>query len=501
MLNLILNRGIKMDILVINDSEIAAHPLEKTLASISQMSCHITTNYDNLSISSILQFLQKNTFHVIFFDYFLKNINGLQLLKHIREQDKYTPVVIISENANVTIVRDLFRAGANDFIAQSECTSSEIITDVIQHCMSKNQMLIRNDRIAFEFEQIHNIVSNMPGMVVYAFDKNSTITMYKGMGLKRVNLTNGELIGGNLLEAYPQFRKDLEKVLQEQLEIYTFESEIPEYKTWFLNCVTYDSSTEGAFGIAIDISLIKAHVQQLKQLNSELKTRNEELDQFVHVASHDLKEPLRQVSSYCDFLVKDLGELISPDVQEDIEYILKGVHRMKQLIESLLMFSRVGKQAMQLQPISLDECIHSALQDLDLRVQEKAANIKKDPLPQVMGDQVLITQLYFNLIGNALKFSETGPLEIHLTVETNGEETIFGVKDNGIGIDPKYTEKIFQPFEQLSRTDEDEGSGVGLSICQKIVEQHDGRIWVESELGHGAWFKFTMNLEKREKYE
>jgi signal transduction histidine kinase len=171
---------------------------------------------------------------------------------------------------------------------------------------------------------------------------------------------------------------------------------------------------------------------------------------------------------------------------------------MQTLIQDLLALSRAGRIIKKSEKVSLDECADRALEVLSMRVKEKGAQITRDKLPEVWGDSTLLTQLYQNLIGNALKFSGDQSPVIRLTTEEREGLPVFGVKDNGIGIESRYAQQIFQPFRRLHGRGHFEGSGIGLAICRKIVERHGGKIWVESEPGKGSHFRFTLSHRRRE---
>ena len=237
---------------------------------------------------------------------------------------------------------------------------------------------------------------------------------------------------------------------------------------------------------------------QLERLNRELVALNAELDDFTRMASHDLQEPLRTLTIFSDLLPKDLGKSSPERAAQDLGFIRDATKRMETLIKDLLALSRAGRVAKKREKVSLSDCADQALEALAGRVEETGAKISRDELPEVWGDSTLLTQLYQNLIGNALKFIGDQPPIIQLTFEEREEEQIFGVKDNGIGIDPKYTQQIFKPFIRLHGRAKYEGSGIGLAICRKIVEWHGGKIWVDSESGKGAHFRFTISHRRRE---
>jgi signal transduction histidine kinase len=237
---------------------------------------------------------------------------------------------------------------------------------------------------------------------------------------------------------------------------------------------------------------------QLERTNRELVVLNAELDDFTNVASHDLQEPLRTLVAFSDLLPKDLEQSLPERAAQDLGFITDAAMRMQTLIQDLLAFSRAGRVAKKREKVSLSECADRALEALAMRVAETGAEIIRDELPEVWGDSTLLTQLYQNLIGNALKFSGDQPPVIRLTAEEQDGFPVFGIKDNGIGIELKYAQQIFQPFRRLHSRTEYEGSGIGLAICHKIVERHGGKIWVESEPRKGAHFRFTISHRRRE---
>ena len=237
----------------------------------------------------------------------------------------------------------------------------------------------------------------------------------------------------------------------------------------------------------------------LERLNRELVVLNAELDDFTYVASHDLQEPLRTLTAFSDLLRKDLGESLPERAAQDLGFITDAAKRMQTLIKDLLALSRAGQVAKKREKVSLSECADLALEALAIRVKETGAEVSRDELPAVWGDSTLITELYQNLIGNALKFSADQRPIIRLTVEEREGDQIFGVKDNGIGIEPKYAQEIFKPFRRLHGRSSYEGSGIGLAICRKIVERHGGKIWVESEPEKGSHFRFTILHRRRER--
>ncbi len=236
---------------------------------------------------------------------------------------------------------------------------------------------------------------------------------------------------------------------------------------------------------------------QLEGINRKLTALNAELDDFAYVASHDLREPLRSLAAFSQLLHKDLGDSLPEEAARDLGFITEATQRMQTLIDGLLALSRAGRTVKKKEKVFLSECAERALEALALRVKETGAEVMCDKLPMVYGDGILLTELYQNLIANALKFTGGQRPMVRLTFEEQEGDQVLGVKDNGIGIDPKFAQQIFQPFRRLHGRSEYEGSGIGLAICRKIVERHHGRIWVDSEPGKGAHFRFTISPRKR----
>jgi signal transduction histidine kinase len=224
----------------------------------------------------------------------------------------------------------------------------------------------------------------------------------------------------------------------------------------------------------------------------ELERSNAELQQFAYVASHDLQEPLRMVSGYTQLLAKRYQGRLDANADEFISYAVNGANRMQALIRALLDFSSVGSRKTGLGPVDCNEVLQVALAALRASIQQSNAVITYDSLPQLQADELQLLQLFQNLLSNGIKYQNGGPPRIHVACKPDGQRWLFSVKDNGIGIDPKYADRIFLIFQRLHTQQEYSGTGIGLALCKKIVERHGGQIWVDSELGKGCVFRFTL---------
>jgi PAS domain S-box-containing protein len=261
-----------------------------------------------------------------------------------------------------------------------------------------------------------------------------------------------------------------------------------------------DSSSKpiGFRGIIRDVTERKRAEEALREKTEELAQSNKDLEQFAYVASHDLQEPLRMVTSYVQLLARRYKGKLDSDADEFIKFATDGAVRMQKLINDLLTYSRVSTQGKELEPTDCETVFNQSLNNLKVAIDENGALVTHDSLPTVMADNPQLVELFQNLIGNAIKFRGAEPPRVHVSASRNGNGWTFSVRDNGIGIAPEYAKRIFVIFQRFHSREKYAGTGIGLAICQKIVEQHRGRIWVESEVGKGATFYFTLPASKAE---
>ncbi|HEY9802470.1 MAG TPA: PAS domain S-box protein [Leptolyngbyaceae cyanobacterium] len=284
------------------------------------------------------------------------------------------------------------------------------------------------------------------------------------------------------------------------------------YQTYVVPELGADGAVESVLTITRDVTALREAEESSKQLTEELKRSNHELEQFAYVASHDLQEPLRAITSFTQMLAKRYQGQLDAKADTYIEFIVDGAMRMQQLVKDLLTYSRVGRHELKLQPVDCNALLERVKKDLQIKIAETGALIVVDPLPTVMADPNQLSNLLLNLISNSLKYRSDIIPQIYISVKRNTiqlieqyhtqtfsqlnadsqEEWIFSVQDNGIGMEMQYAERIFGIFQRLHTSDEYSGTGLGLAICKKIVERHGGRIWVESQLGQGATFYFTI---------
>ena len=286
--------------------------------------------------------------------------------------------------------------------------------------------------------------------------------------------------------------------------------EIPQYRTekryvrkdqgifWAEAAITTLRDPSGQFmyflAVVEDITELKQTQEELKKAPAELARSNAELEHFAYIASHDLQEPLRMVTSYLQLLELRYKDRIDSDAIEFIDYAVDGATRMKTLINDLLTYSRVNTRRETFAPTNYETVLENVLADLRLSIAESGASVTHDSLPTLQADSAQMESVFQNLIGNALKFHGDQLPAIHIGAKRQPGEWLFSVRDNGIGIDPKYFERIFLIFQRLHTHDKYPGTGIGLAICQRIIQRLGGRLWVESQPGQGSIFYFTLPI-------
>jgi PAS domain S-box-containing protein len=314
-------------------------------------------------------------------------------------------------------------------------------------------------------------------------------------------LNREDIIGTDFSDYFTEplkAREGYQQVFEEGI-VQDYELEIKN-KNGHITPVLYNASVYkddsnnviGVFASARDITELKEAEKNLKLKIEELTRSNAELEQFAYVSSHDLQEPLRMIASYLQLLERKYKGKLDAKADKYINFSVDGATRMQNLIDDLLDFSRVTTHANELKLTDLESVYSEILSNLEVLIKENNAIIKHNHLPTVMADKTQISQVFQNLINNAIKFRSDDQPKINISVKEEHDHWLFAVQDNGIGIDPKHSDRIFEIFKRLNKKRDYPGTGIGLAICKKIIERHGGRIWVESEMGKGTIFYFTL---------
>jgi PAS domain S-box-containing protein len=393
----------------------------------------------------------------------------------------------------------------------------ELLGGAVQNALLYQQVqqeLAERKRTEETLRETRNYLENLldyANAPIIVWDPASRITRFNHAFERLTGHTAGEVIGRELSMLFPEVSRDdsLNKIARTSGGEYWESVEIPilrkdgETRIALWNSANIHAEDGRTLLATIaqgqDITERKHAEEQMAQLVEELKRSNAELEQFAYVASHDLQEPLRMVASYTQLLAQRYRGRLDTDADEFIAYAVDGASRMHQLINDLLVYSRVNTRGLLPTSTDAEAALDQALANLRMTIEESAAEVMHDPLPTVMADALQLAQLFQNLIGNAIKFHSDLPPRVHISARSQPEagdqqpaQWLFSVQDNGIGIDPQYHDRLFVIFQRLHTHTEYPGTGIGLAICKRIVERHGGRIWVESEPGQGATFYFTI---------
>jgi len=375
--------------------------------------------------------------------------------------------------ANVQLVR----------LETGEAVVEGTLIDITDHKLAERAVREKAEHLRLMLEQ-------MPG-VVWTTDAQLRVTSISGATLEAVNQPPEALLGLPLVNVTqhasdPDLIRDMhQRALRGERLSYETRFATHSYQCHLEPLRDPDDQIVGTVGVALDDT---AGVQA----REELARSNSELQNFAYAASHDLQEPLRTVSSFTQLLAKRLQPRLSSEDQELMGFVLDGTERMQRLLHDLLGYSRVSTHRRDPIPVDCNQVLDRVRCNLHRALEESGTRLDVAPLPVVVADPSQLDQLFQNLISNAIKFRTSLSPAVQVTVEPAGRQWRFAVQDNGIGLDPQYAERIFRIFQRLHTRVQYPGTGIGLAICQRIVEQHGGRIWVESEAGHGATFYFTL---------
>lgn len=359
--------------------------------------------------------------------------------------------------------------------------------------------------LADERTRLKSIFENIPGIVTEMWIEDQKV-------ISRFTSDYAERLLGYPMsqwEAKPTMWQDImhpddfERVSQDVLAAYQNGEGVIEYRVYdnkgqlhdlegHMKVLKWTDNREVLLTINMDVTDRKNAARELARYTQDLKRSNEELQQFAYVASHDLQEPLRMVTSYMQLLQQRYKDQLDPDAQEFISYAVDGATRMKSLIQDLLIYSRVETAAREFSTVDMADVVKTVQRHLRFTVEETGAKITFDEMPKIRADEQQITQLFQNLISNAIKFRSDQPPHIYIGAKREGRFWQFCVQDNGIGIDQQYYQRIFVIFQRLHNRSKYPGTGIGLAICKKVVERHGGNIWVDSKPGEGTTFFFTL---------
>jgi PAS domain S-box-containing protein len=390
-----------------------------------------------------------------------------------------------------------------DEIGQLSRSFAKMTQDLKQTTASRDELnkeIAERRKVEEALRQTRDYLENIfncANAPILCWDAKSRITRFNHAFENLTNYKHEEVIGKDLNILFPDDTREesLDKIGRTLIGEHWEVVEIPiQRKGGEIRIALWNSANVYADDGKTLLSTIAQgqDITERKQTEEELKRSNDNLEQFAYVASHDLQEPLRMMASYSELLERRYNDKLDTDANEFIGYIVDGAKRMQRLINDLLAYSRIGRTDMPIGEIDCNSILGRVINSLMPAIEESKAGITHDELPTLVGNDSNFIQLFQNLIGNAIKFHGPELLRVHVSTVKKGNEWVFSVRDNGIGIEPQYTDRIFLLFQRLHGRGQYPGTGIGLSICKKIVETQGGRIWVESEYGKGSTFYFTI---------
>ena len=449
-----------------------------------------------------LLIVQQGGIELVVLDYRLPgNLTGLELYQQMKTAGHDLPVIMVTGFSNEATVVDALRAGVRDFVSKSVEYLDYLpvaVERLLREMHTQRQLAESEARLADLVRSAMDAIFAIDGDLRVSLFNTAAEQMFgcpaaeaigqpitrfitDSFGRKSSRETRGPKLGEPALPP-PFVRLEMHGIRADgtrfPLEVSISQVEVGGKKLCTL--------------IARDISERKQSELILAEQAADLKRSNADLEKFAYVASHDLQEPLRMVASYVQLLQRRYQGRLDTAADEFIAFAVDGAKRMQDLLHDLLAYSRVASRGKTLEAIDWEIVLHEVLANLTMAVKESQAEVTHDPLPTIHADRTQMVQLLQNLIGNAIKFRSAEPPRVHIGVTRQGNAWCFSVRDNGIGIDPQYAERVFVIFQRLHGRSEYPGTGIGLAICKKIVEHHGGRIWVESRPGQGSTFYFTI---------
>ncbi len=440
---------------------------------------------------------------LILTDVMMPGLDGFALLRELRanESTSTIPVILLSARAGEDARIEGLEAGADDYIVKP-FTARELLARVSAHLAmsrlrreaSERERALHADAQAAH-ERVSTILESISDGFV-ALDREWRFTYVNSEAERTNGLPRDQMIGRIFWDVFPaikgteletQYQRTMTDRIATQVEHY-----YAPWQRWF-EIRIYPAKDGGLAVFFQDITRRKRTEEGIRKTNEALRIANADLEQFAYSASHDLREPLRTVRTYCQLLGRNYAGRLGPDADELIGYCVESAGRMDALLNDLLAYMRASLASDDLtETVSLESALGAALQNLRTIMEETGATVTHDPMPALRMAAVHAQEIFQNLIGNALKYRSSAPPLVHVGARKEGDTWVLSVQDNGIGIDGAYEREVFGLFKRLHSASEYSGTGMGLAICKKLVERYGGRIWVESEVGKGSTFSFSI---------
>lgn len=444
---------------------------------------------------------------VILSDYSLPAYSGMEALAFCRTNHPSVPFIFVTGAIGEELVIETLKSGAADYVLKDRIARlPEAVLRALHEAEERVRRMEAEREVRASLSFLQLILDTIPEPVYYK-DANLAYQLCNDAFASRIlGLPKEKIVGRSMIDLAGPIPADLaEKYVARDRSLLagqgrqSYEGEAlcaDGKRRHFVFSkaahVTADGQTSGIVGVMIDITKLKEAEEELVRANKTLLDSNRDLEQFAYCASHDLKEPLRMITEFMERLKKKYFNLFDETALDYIRFATDGAAHMKSLINGLLDFARIGKNEMTAVPVDAQAVLGNVLSMLSPLLEESRAVVTFDRLPVILADKMLLTQLFQNLVENAVKFRGEAPPVVHVRAEDDGEWCRLSIADNGIGIETQYHEKVFEIFQQIHGRHEYPGSGIGLAVCKKIVERFGGRIWIESRPGNGTVFFCTF---------
>ena len=436
---------------------------------------------------------------VILADYQSAQIDASSALRLMQERGLDIPFIVVSATVGKDVVVSTLKEGASEYLLKDHLAR---LGQAVTRALEQKRLKLEKQRAEEEVHYQATLLRNIRDAVI-STDMSLTIESWNEAAKEMYGWKAKETLGRPLADvilsgsAHQAFEDELQRLFEsEHFEGRAIHVQKDGTALNVLASVSLlrddEGSPVGAVMVSRDISDIKRVEERLRRALADAKRSNEELEQFAYVASHDLQEPLRQVVSYLQLIELRYKGKLDSEADEFIGFAVQGALRMQRMIEDWLTYSRAGARDTPRTPTDLSQVCDHVLADFCHAIEANGATVTRDALPKVDANEMVMEQLFRNLVGNALKFLGDEPPRIHIGAQRADKEWLFSVCDNGIGIDPIYFDRIFAIFDRLHTNQEYPGTGIGLALCKRIVHGYGGRIWVDSEPGLGSTFWFTM---------
>jgi PAS domain S-box-containing protein len=476
----------ELQVLVVDDSEFYANHVADALETHDEIRTRVRTDP-----SLAKRVLSRTEIHCVVSDYQMPDMNGVELLRSIREKGHDQPFFLVTGKGSEAIASEAIASGVTGYVRKDGND------DQFEELKNRIVNAIEQRQAQQKYELLFD---NMPELLAY-IDEDGVIQTANPAMIEAYGIPEEELIGQSLFDLHPydvaEKRVETGREALRTGEPTRLEDSVAGR---YFSQIYVPADIPGEppmFQVsARDITDRKEAQQKLEATVEKLEESNERLEQFAYIASHDLKEPLRMVTSYVQLLETRYGDQLDDDAQEFMDFAVDGAKRMQAMIDGLLEYSRVDTDGDPMEPTELDEVLSDVRDDLAVRIRDADAELTRDPLPTLVADPNQLRMLLQNLVANGIKYSGDADPEIHVSAAERDEEWVIAVEDNGMGIPEEKREEVFDVFNRVHERSDESGTGIGLAVCRKIVERHGGEIWVESTEGEGSTFFASFPKER-----